>query len=194
MAQDYNYTKTPVSVNRLTLEIIAANITSANFQYINFNDPSLDIIYDAALSTADKTTLDGVVSAHTGAVFVEDYFSITKTASTNSNSSSYVVLNGMTTGALVAGTYQGIFVGTFSTNVPLLTNPGLFVSLFHNGVQIADTEMSHVSNNGGAAFVMCTVKHGVVAEGGIIDVRWKTNGSGNTVTCLTRSIHLTKIK
>ena len=69
----YNYTKSPVSIDRLKLEIEDSSISSGVFVYANFNSPdSLSIVFTGDLSAGDKTTLDTLVSNHSGEEVYED--------------------------------------------------------------------------------------------------------------------------
>lgn len=61
----YNFTKTPVSADRLTLEIIASAIVTA-LDHISIEGDQLHVHFKAALSTEDETLLGGLVTAHTG--------------------------------------------------------------------------------------------------------------------------------
>lgn len=63
---EYNYTKTPVNIDRLTLEINNSSISSAVYQYASYSDPDLTISFDADLSGADQTTLTSIIAIHTG--------------------------------------------------------------------------------------------------------------------------------
>lgn len=67
----YTFSKSPVNIDSLTLEVNGSSITSAEYQYANYKSPQLDIYFDNDLSGADQTTLANIVSAHTGqAVYV----------------------------------------------------------------------------------------------------------------------------
>ena len=66
MSQQYDYTKAVVNAQSLKMEIIAAGITTV-LEKIDWAAPdSLAITFSEALSTGDKTTLDGVVDSHGG--------------------------------------------------------------------------------------------------------------------------------
>lgn len=67
----YSYTKTPVCVDRLTLEIRSSTIVTA-LDHISLLGEALDINFKADLSASDKTTLDALVVAHAGQPLVED--------------------------------------------------------------------------------------------------------------------------
>jgi len=63
----YTYTKSPVFIDTLMLEINNSDISSAIFQYANFNKPdNLVLVFDVDLSPSDKEILDDVVIDHTG--------------------------------------------------------------------------------------------------------------------------------
>ena len=62
---NYIYTKTPVAADRLTLEIQQSTISIA-LDYINVSGDQLTIYFKDELSIADKTTLDTIVSNHSG--------------------------------------------------------------------------------------------------------------------------------
>jgi hypothetical protein len=61
----YNYTKTPCSIDRLTQEIQKSSIVTA-LDHIDLNGSDLSIFFKSDLSNADKTTLDTLVVAHDG--------------------------------------------------------------------------------------------------------------------------------
>jgi len=64
---DYIYTKSPVDIDTLTEEILSSSISSSSFGYSTFNSPNnLSLFFVDDLSAPDETTLDGIVSAHTG--------------------------------------------------------------------------------------------------------------------------------
>lgn len=62
---EYDYTKTPVSVDRLTVEIQASAIVTA-LDHITTFGAALSIFFKADLADGDKTILDGLVTAHGG--------------------------------------------------------------------------------------------------------------------------------
>ena len=62
----YSFSKSPVNIDRLTLEINDSSISSASYQYASYTSPNLDIAFDGDLSGQDQTTLSGVVSNHSG--------------------------------------------------------------------------------------------------------------------------------
>ena len=61
----YNYTKTPVSLDRLTQEINQSAIVTA-LDHMTLLGAALSIFFKADLSSGDQTILDGLVSAHDG--------------------------------------------------------------------------------------------------------------------------------
>ena len=64
---NYTYTKSPVDIDTLTEDILSSDISSATFSYSTFNAPNnLSLFFVGDLSVPDKTTLDGIVTAHTG--------------------------------------------------------------------------------------------------------------------------------
>ena len=63
----YNFSKSPVNIDRLTLEINGSSISSAVYQYTNYRTPALDIYFNNDLSGTDQTTLSNIVASHTGA-------------------------------------------------------------------------------------------------------------------------------
>lgn len=62
---EYAYTKSPVSVDRLTQEIQSSAIVTA-LDHISTVDSALSIFFKDNLSNTDKTTLDSIVSDHNG--------------------------------------------------------------------------------------------------------------------------------
>ena len=61
----YDYTKSPVSLDRLTQEIqLSAIVTSLN--HIDYVGGDANIFFNAALSGGDVTILDAIVAAHDG--------------------------------------------------------------------------------------------------------------------------------
>lgn len=189
----YSYTKSPCAVDQLTQEIQLSTIVTA-LDHIELSDSDLSIFFVSSLSGGDNTTLDTLVTNHTGTGLATDFIKATTTTTTSSSSNSYVVLNTMTTPHLIPGLYFVLFRGDFSTNVPLLTNPGIYMAVFNDGTAVADSEMLTVNNNSGAPFTMMTLAHIVVGLNKVVDVRWKTNGSGNTMTCTNRMLALIRQK
>lgn len=61
----YDFTKTPVALDRLERDIRASSITVA-LDHSVWSDPSLSVYFKADLSTDEQTTLAGIVSAHDG--------------------------------------------------------------------------------------------------------------------------------
>lgn len=63
----YTYTISPVSIDRLTIEITSSAITIA-LDYLQLDGTdALSVVFKAELPAADKLVLDGIVAAHTGA-------------------------------------------------------------------------------------------------------------------------------
>lgn len=62
---DYNYTKTPVAVDRLEQEIQSSAIVIA-LRHITTLGSALTITMADTLSGGDETILNGIVTAHTG--------------------------------------------------------------------------------------------------------------------------------
>lgn len=71
---EYNYTKTPVDVNRLTLEIGESTITIV-LDHIDLLGSALSIFFKANLSNDEKTTLDTIVANHSGEPLPDEYVS-----------------------------------------------------------------------------------------------------------------------
>jgi len=64
---DYPYTKTPVDVPRLRLEILAEDLITKTLNGVSFSTPnSLNISFTETLSGEEETALDAVVTAHDG--------------------------------------------------------------------------------------------------------------------------------
>jgi hypothetical protein len=189
---EYDYTKTPCAIDRLQQEIQTSNIATA-LDHVSLLDTALSIFFVSILSDADKATLDTLVTNHSGIGLATDFIKVVSTSSTNTNSSSYAVVNSMASPYLIAGTYFAFFRGDFSTNVPLLSSPGIFISMFNNGNQVLDSEMSQISTTGGL-FTMVTISQFTVGLNQVVDLRWKTNGQGNTITCVNRLLCLVRQK
>lgn len=123
---------------------------------------------------------------------------IASSVPTNTNSASYIPLNSMISGNLEAGTYMVTFTGNVSTNAPLLSNPGFFLSLFANGAQVLTSEVSDASSSISlfsiSPIAMTINSQITVSSGQRIEVRWKTNGAGNTITCANRVLDIVRIK
>lgn len=68
---EYDYTKSPVAVDKLTIEIGTSAIVTA-LDHINLFGSALSIFFKADLSTDDKTILDALVAAHDGIPLVEN--------------------------------------------------------------------------------------------------------------------------
>jgi len=62
---EYDYTKTPCAIDRLTQEIQTSSIIIA-LDHINLLDSALSIFFKDTLSDNDKSTLDTIVTNHNG--------------------------------------------------------------------------------------------------------------------------------
>jgi len=63
----YTYTKSPVSLDRLTLEITSSAAITIALDHLQLDGTEdLSVIFKAELPTADKDALDALVAAHTG--------------------------------------------------------------------------------------------------------------------------------
>lgn len=192
---EYDFTKTPCDVARLQQEIQTSTISSANYQFINLLGTALSIFFDNPLSADDETTLSTIVTNHSGVPLAIDFTKYTATSTTSTNSASYVVLDSMVSNPLISGMYLIFFRANFSTNVPLLTNPGVTIAIFNNGTLVNDSVMTQISNNSGAMFDMVTVAQMQVNLNQVVDVRWQAaNGAGNTISCTNRLLAIVKQK
>ncbi len=63
---EYPYTKTPVNLTKLGLEIEADETIITVLQYINYSSPDLSIFFDGTLITEEETALDTIVMNHDG--------------------------------------------------------------------------------------------------------------------------------
>lgn len=63
---EYDYTKGPIAIDRLTQEIQQSSIVTALDYITVLGTDQLSIFFKASLSDPDKTTLDGIVAAHSG--------------------------------------------------------------------------------------------------------------------------------
>jgi len=73
MATKYSYTKTPIDLSRLILEISEESGITTTMLYCNFNGPgSLDIFFDSDISGAEQTLLDAIVENHDGTPLPEE--------------------------------------------------------------------------------------------------------------------------
>src|ERR1035437_2693292 len=68
---EYDYSKTPCSIDRLTQEIQRSIIVTA-LDHINLFGDSLSIFFKTDISDNDKSTLDAIVIAHTGTPLPEN--------------------------------------------------------------------------------------------------------------------------
>lgn len=191
MPYEYDFTQSPLSVSQLLYQIATSSISST-LSYISVSGTEVSIFFATALSSGDQTTLTNLVSANTGVDLPQNFVQASASTSTSTNSSSYVTLNSITYSKLPAGTYFVQFTGTFSTTVPLLSNPGLFISVFANGSQIAISEMSQNNMTSGAPFNMTTIAQVTIQNYQTIEVRWKNNGAGNTISCTNRILNITQ--
>lgn len=194
---EYDYTKTPCDVARLQQEIQTSNITTA-LDHIDLFGTALAIFFSSDLSANDKITLDFIVANHSGNALSVDFNEVLVVGNTSTNSGNYVVLNGMTSPPLLAGTYLITFSGTFSSDAPLLSQPGILISLFNDGVQVPGSEITQDSSTSGFMpsnpFGMSFNISVVVGANKKLDVRWKTNGAGNTISCANRVMDILKVK
>ena len=62
---EYDYTKSPCAIDRLTQEVQQSSIATA-LDHMNLYGDALSVFFKADLSDGDKTTLDGLVTAHGG--------------------------------------------------------------------------------------------------------------------------------
>lgn len=67
----YDYTKTPCSIDRLTLEIQQSAIITA-LDHISLLGDSVSIFFKAALSSGDESVLNTIISAHDGTPLPEN--------------------------------------------------------------------------------------------------------------------------
>lgn len=191
---EYDFTVTPpLAVNTLTYQIKTSSI-STPLDYVSMYGSALSVFFTGTLSSGDQTTLNNLVSAASGTALPEDFVEVSSSTSTSTNSGSYITLNSMTFSQFRAGTYLVQLTGTFSTNVPLLSTPGLMISVFANGTQQTASEMSQNTTSANAPFNMTTsIKVTLSADYQTIDIRWKNNGAGNTITCTNRVLDITKV-
>lgn len=61
----YDYTKTPVSLDRLAKEIQDSSIVTA-LDHINWTGTDLAVFFKAELSAGDESVLEDIIDAHTG--------------------------------------------------------------------------------------------------------------------------------
>jgi hypothetical protein len=194
---EYDYTKTPCAVDQLAQQIQTSAIATP-LDYINLYGAAISIFFTAALSAGDKTILDTIIANHTGVPLTPDFTQLSSVTDTSTNSGNYTVLNSMVSPQLQAGTYFITFSGTFSSNALPLTNPGVLVSLFNDGVQAPATETVFTSTSislfplspVGLSFSYSVI----VGPNKVIDIRWKNNGSGNTIHSSNRNFDIMRIK
>lgn len=194
---EYDYTITPCAVDRLTQEIQLSSIVSS-LSHINLFGTAVSIFFVSDLSANEKTTLDTIVANHTGIPLSSDFVELSSNVLTNTNSSNYIAMNAMTSPPLLPGTYFVSFTASIKTNAPLLSTPGFLISLFANGVQVIASEISDTSGSVSlfsispiAMSFNCSVTIGLNQ---VLEVRWKTNGQGNTISCTNRVIDIMRVK
>jgi len=81
---EYNFTKDPLNIPRLTQEIQESSITIA-LDYINYFGTALDVFFKAALSAGEETVLGDLVTAHTGEPLVENEIKTVSIAQSDSD-------------------------------------------------------------------------------------------------------------
>jgi len=189
---EYDFTQTPLSVSQLLYQIKTSSI-AGTLDHVTIYGNAVAIFFTNALSSGDQTTLANLVSANTGVDLPQDFIQVSASASTSTNSSSYVMLNSITYSQLPAGTYYVQFTGTFSTNVPLLSTPGVFISIFANGTQMTGSEMSQSNTTANAPFNMSTIFQVTIQDYQAIEIRWKNSGAGNTITCTNRVLNIKQV-
>ena len=64
----YDYTKTPVNIDSLTIEIEAESSITIELDHVNVSGSDLNIYFASSLSSEEKTALDGIVSDHSADV------------------------------------------------------------------------------------------------------------------------------
>lgn len=167
----------------------------------NILDPSTNVIGTLTLLAGTSESTWTSLLAYYANIAVGQtpgFIEIASIVPTNTNSANYVALNGMISASLDAGTYMVNFTGNVGTNAPLLSSPGFSLCLFANGVQIPTSEVSDVSSSLSlfsiSPIAMAVNSLVTVATGQKIEVRWKTNGAGNTITCTNRVLDLVRIK
>lgn len=194
---EYDYTKTPCAIDRLTKEI-QTSIISTTLDHINLFGTALSIFFVSDLSVGDKTLLDTIVTNHNGIPLTPDFNEYTSNTITSTNSSSYIALDSMTSTPLDAGLYYVAFTGSIKTNAPLLSTPGFYISLFANGVQVVASEISDISasvNLFGISPIAMSFNCSVTLTlNQLLEVRWRTNGQNNTLTCTNRVLDVIKVK
>lgn len=193
----YDYTKNPCVINRLIKEIQISAIVTILDHVTLFGD-ALSILFVSDLSVNDKIILDAIVINHTGNPWNPDFNEYSSNVITSTTSSSYVLMNSMISDPLDAGMYYVSFTGSIKTNAPPLSTPGFYISLFAGGVQVPASEISDVStsvNLFGISPIAMTFNCSVnVTLNQKLEIKWKTNGEGNTLTCANRVFDVMKIK
>jgi len=80
----YEYTKTPVDINRLTLEIQQSSITIV-LDHITLLGSDVTIAFKVSISNEEKTTLDTIVANHSGEPLPDTYVQKVDVAITRNN-------------------------------------------------------------------------------------------------------------
>lgn len=194
----YIYEKDQVNADTLSLTIKNSSI-GAGYQHIEIFGIQLTVFFSNDLSPEDKTALDNLVASHSGIPTVDTSFiEVSSIKVTQINSSTYTAIEGMTSPRLQAGKYMAMFSGSFGSTAPLLTTPGIRLCIFSNGVQVRASEVIHDSTQlgifGSSPIGIATSCSVTVEEGQVVDVRWRNNGSGNTVTSYNRILNLMRIE
>lgn len=150
--------------------------------------PQIGWSYNAALNIFYPPSQTPVDSSNP-----QDFIEITATTSTSTNNGTYSLLNSMTYSLFTAGSYLVQFTGTFSTNVPLFSAPGVLITIFATGIQLTASEMSQNNTASNTPFVINTSGTVTIDDYGPIAIYWKNNGAGNTITCTNRVLDITKV-
>lgn len=91
---EYNYTKTPVDVGRLTEEIQTSSIITA-LDHITVLGSALDVFFKADLSGAEQTTLNTIVTNHTGTPLSQNSIQLVSVEIANPFASKTININGV---------------------------------------------------------------------------------------------------
>jgi hypothetical protein len=189
---NYVFTISPCAIDRLTQEIQMSSIATP-LDHIDAYGSTVTIWFSQVLSGTDQNTLSSIAAAHTGIPLSVTFNEMSSNVTTSSNSSSYVVLNGMQSPALPAGKYLILFSGTFSTTIPLLANPAIYVACFTNGAIVPVTEQNESNTVTGNVFNISFQCRVTLGPNQVVDVRWKNNGVLNTVSCFSRVLDVMAI-
>jgi hypothetical protein len=190
---EYDFTQTPCEISSLLQKIQLSSISSATFSHVNLFGNQVSVFFNSPLSSADQTILAAIVASNTGIAINAVFNEISKSTNTSTNSGLYEILDGMTSPALLFGIYQCTFSGTFSTTVPLFSDPGVFLSLFVGGTQIATSQTNQNSTTANSAFNVSFVCKVALNDNQSISVQWKNNGTSNTLTCTNRIFDILKV-